>query len=274
MHNEPFIRLGIFLGLLIVMSTLEIFSPRRPLSEGRLRHWAINLSLTALNTLVLRLVLGAAAYETARVADAESWGALAFVDWPNWLEFLIAILVLDFALYVQHVMAHALPILWRLHRVHHSDVNLDATSGSRFHPVEILFSMLYKVAVVLALGPSALAVIVFEIVLNGSAVFHHANVRIPLALDRVLRLAIITPDLHRVHHSVIVGETNSNFGFSVPWWDRLCGTYCPQPRDGHDGMSVGIAEYRDPGELSLLRLLKLPFESNIGSYSFSGDDEG
>ena len=267
MPHEAAIRLGVFVGLLIVMSALESLAPRRPRSEGRARHWAINLGLTIVDTLALRLTLGAAAVQAALMAHAEGWGVLALVDWPAWLEFVIALAALDFAIYVQHVLTHALPILWRLHRVHHSDINLDASSGVRFHPVEILLSMLYKVALVLALGPSAVAVIVFEVILNGCAVFNHANVKLPEGLDRVLRLVLITPDFHRVHHSVEVAETNSNFGFSVPWWDWMCGTYRPQPQKGHEAMDVGLAEHRE--SLGLGQLLVLPMERRIGEYSFN-----
>jgi sterol desaturase/sphingolipid hydroxylase (fatty acid hydroxylase superfamily) len=265
LQHEALIRLGVFLGLLTTMATLEAMRPRRPLTEARARRWSINLGLTAINTIILRVTLGAAAYQTALMTENLDWGALGLVAWPDWLEFALALLLLDFAIYLQHVLTHALPVLWRLHRVHHSDVNLDATSGSRFHPVEILISMAFKVAVVLALGPAPLAVVVFEIILNGCSVFNHANVRLPKGLDPILRKAIVTPDFHRVHHSAIATETNSNFGFSVPFWDWLCGTYRAAPVRGHEKMDIGVAELRDPAALSLLRLLKLPLERSNGN---------
>jgi sterol desaturase/sphingolipid hydroxylase (fatty acid hydroxylase superfamily) len=267
------IRLAIFLGLLVTMSALEVLAPRRPLSESRARRWSINLGITAINTVILRLTLGAAAYRVALVGEEKGWGALSLVEQPAWFEFVLALVILDFALYIQHVLSHALPILWRLHRVHHSDVNLDATSGSRFHPLEILYSMLYKAAVVLALGASPMAVVVFEIILNGCAVFNHANLKIPDVVERWLRLVIVTPDYHRLHHSVIRAETNSNFGFSIPIWDRLCGTYRPQPARGHEEMEIGILEYREPIGLSLGRLLAMPLEREIGEYSLQGSSQ-
>lgn len=258
MPHEAAIRLGVFVGLLALMSGLESLFPRRPRVEGRVRHAAVNLGLTIVDTLVLRVTLGAAAVQAALLVQEKHWGVLSLVEWPRWAEFALALMALDFAIYVQHVLTHALPVLWRLHRVHHTDLDFDATTGVRFHPAEILLSMLYKVALVFALGPSPLAVIVFEIILNGCAVFNHANVNLPQWLDRPLRLFLVTPDVHRVHHSVIPAETDSNFGFSVTWWDRICGTFRPQPARGHDAMEVGVAAHRAP--LSLPRLLVLPME--------------
>lgn len=270
MPNEAAIRLGVFVGLLVVMSALEALAPRRPRTQSRARHWGINLGITVVDTLILRVTLGAAAVQAALIAHDQGWGALALVEWPVWAEFTLALLFLDFAIYVQHVMTHALPILWRLHRVHHTDLDFDATTGVRFHPVEILVSMLYKVTLVFAIGAPPVAVIVFEIILNGCSVFNHSNVKLPERLDRVLRTFIITPDFHRVHHSTIVHETNSNFGFSVPWWDWICGTYRAQPAKGHEAMDIGIQEHREP--LSLGRLLLLPVEGDATGYSFHKEE--
>ena len=195
----------------------------------------------------------------AEIAAARGWGLLNLVDLPLWLEFVIAVAVLDMLIYAQHVATHKTPILWRLHQVHHADRDIDVTTGARFHPVEIVLSMGYKLLCVIALGPSALAVFVFEVLLNASAMFNHANVRLPLSVDRVMRSVIVTPDMHRVHHSIVRNETDSNYGFFLSIWDRLFGTYIAQPRDGHDGMTIGLKEYQTPKPANLFWCLWLPF---------------
>jgi sterol desaturase/sphingolipid hydroxylase (fatty acid hydroxylase superfamily) len=196
------------------------------------------------------------------------WGFLNNISLPNWLAVVLGVVILDLAIYLQHIVAHALPAFWRLHMMHHSDLDFDVTTGIRFHPIEILLSMAFKVSVVVALGISALAVLIFEILLNATSMFNHGNVRFPGRIDRVLRLFVVTPEMHRVHHSVVIRETNSNFGFNLPWWDRLFGTYRNQPAAGHQGMTIGLSQFRDPKRLTLPWLLALPFIGNPGNYSF------
>ncbi len=212
------------------MAVWEVFAPRRKRSHSRLARWPSNIAISILNTLVLRVVLPSGVVGLALLAQAQGWGLLNAFDFPLWVSIVAAILVLDFVIYLQHVMFHAVPLLWRFHRMHHADLDIDVTTGARFHPVEIILSILIKLAAVAALGPPVVAVVMFEVLLNATSMFNHSNVRLPLALDRVLRLIVVTPDMHRVHHSVIPADTNSNFGFNVPWWDRLCGTYKAQPR--------------------------------------------
>jgi sterol desaturase/sphingolipid hydroxylase (fatty acid hydroxylase superfamily) len=177
---------------------------------------------------------------------------------------------MDFIIYLQHVLVHAVPLLWRLHRMHHADLDYDVTTGARFHPIEIILSMLIKFATIVVLGPPVVAVVIFEILLNATAMFNHGNVRLPLGLDRVLRLILVTPDMHRVHHSVEDDEANCNFGFSLPWWDRLFGTYRDQPRGGHEGMTIGIHKFRTPKEASWLPgMLLLPFRGKVSAYTIN-----
>ncbi|MBI1385060.1 MAG: sterol desaturase family protein [Rhizobiales bacterium] len=267
MTAETMIRFGAFLGVFLVMAVWEVLAHRRELTQHKGLRWFNNLGILLIDILVQRFTLGAAAVAMAIHAEQSGWGLFALVDWPYWLEFAIAFLILDFAIYLQHVMSHALPVFWRLHRVHHADLDFDCTTALRFHPIEILLSMLYKVAIVAALGCDAYVVIAFEVVLNGSAIFNHANVAMPQAIDRTLRAVVVTPDMHRVHHSVIVRETNSNYGFFLSIWDRLCGTYTPQPSKGHTGMTIGLHEFRDQSKLNLHDMLLLPFRKGISNYS-------
>jgi sterol desaturase/sphingolipid hydroxylase (fatty acid hydroxylase superfamily) len=255
--HEPGLRLGFFLALVAVMSTWEVLAPRRPLSQPRTRRWFHNLGLVTLNTVLVRLSFPFAAVALAARAQAQGWGLLNLWAGPDWLELVLAVLALDLTIWAQHVMFHAVPALWRLHQVHHSDPNYDFTTGVRFHPIEIALSMLIKFGAILVLGPSPAAVIVFEVVLNGMAMFNHGNVGLPAPVDRLLRLLVVTPDMHRVHHSVEVDETNSNFGFNLSWWDRLLGTYRAQPRAGHLAMTIGVPGVRSEPPLSAL--LALPF---------------
>jgi sterol desaturase/sphingolipid hydroxylase (fatty acid hydroxylase superfamily) len=264
--NADTIRLACFVGVFAAMAVWEALAPRRQRAFGRRRRWPGNIGIVVLNTLTLKVALPVAAVEFAAMATVNGWGLLAASDLPFWAEFLLAVAILDFAIYLQHVLFHAVPALWRLHRMHHADLDFDVTTGARFHPVEILLSMIIKFAAIAALGPSAVAVLVFEILLNGTAMFNHANARLPLGLDRVLRLVVVTPDMHRVHHSIVPHETNSNFGFNLPWWDRLFGTYRDQPAAGHQGMTIGIEQFRDAGELRLDRLLLQPLRGNAGTY--------
>ena len=264
--NEPLIRMGLFLGILLAMALREIAAPRRRREIPRLLRWSSNLGIVALDTLLVRLLFPVVAVGLAVVAEQRGWGLLNILDLPFWLAFLLSLLLLDLTIYLQHVMFHAVPALWRFHRMHHADLEFDVTTGLRFHPVEILLSMGIKLAVVMALGPPAVAVLVFEVLLNATSMFNHSNIRIPVAIDRVLRLLVVTPDMHRVHHSIHPSETNSNFGFNLPWWDRLLGTYRAQPRDGHLGMTIGIEQFRSRRDLWLDRILIQPLRGPASGY--------
>lgn len=253
---EAPLRLGTFLAVFAAMALWEVVTPRRTLAESRRRRWPTNLGLVVLDTIAVRLVVGGGAFAAALFAANRGVGILHWIGAPAWGAWTITILVLDFAIYLQHVMFHAVPVLWRLHRVHHADVGFDATTGLRFHPIEVALSLGIKSATVVLLGAEPWAVVAFEIVLNASSLFTHGNVAIPDALDRRLRWLIVTPDMHRIHHSRRVVETNSNFGFSWSWWDRLCGTYRREPALGQLGLEIGLDEYRR--HLGLGRLLLLP----------------
>ncbi len=270
MQNESVIRLGIFLGILGVMWLAETLAPRRALTVSRLRRWASNLGVVFLSSLLMRLVLPMLAVGFAVLAADNAWGLFNFFTVPFWVGVIASVVILDFAIYLQHVMFHAIPILWRLHRMHHADLDFDTTTGVRFHPLEIILSMLIKFAVIGVIGAPAVAVIIFEVLLNASSLFNHGNLRLPLALDRVLRLFIVTPDMHRVHHSIEDHETNSNFGFNLPWWDRLCGTYKAQPDAGHETMTIGIRDYRKPILVSdLPGMLIMPFLGRVTGYAIN-----
>ena len=241
------------------MALWETLAPRRERQFSRLRRWPSNFALVAFNTFVLRLIVPTAAVGAALVSAERGWGLFHHIALPEWVEIAAAVLILDLVIYGQHVMFHRVPILWRLHRMHHADLDFDVTTGARFHTVEILGSMGIKLIVVAALGAPALGVLIFEVVLNATSMFNHANVRLPESLDRLLRLVLVTPDMHRVHHSIIRRETDSNFGFNLPWWDRFFGTYRDQPEAGHIGMTIGIDQFRSPRELLLDRMLTQPF---------------
>ncbi len=278
LEHEAAIRLGFFLGIFALMALWEVRAPRRALSVSRSQRWTSNIGLVVLNSILLRLVFPAAAVGMAAIAEARGWGVLNAVGLPLWLAVPVAVIVLDFVIWLQHVMFHAVPALWRLHRVHHADLDYDLTTGARFHPIEILLSMVIKFAAIMVLGPPVVAVILFEVILNGMAMFNHGNVGLPAGLDRVLRWLVVTPDMHRVHHSVEDDETNSNFGFNLSWWDRLLGTYRDQPRAGHAGMTIGIRGYRDPREVDRLPgMLLLPFRGEVTEYAINrrrwGDGE-
>ena len=257
--NEMALRLAAFAAVLAAMMAWERFRPRRLRSAcDRPQRWRANFGLVAIDAIAVRLIFPAAAVGAAALAEARGWGLLNALEVPAWLAFAIALVILDLAIYAQHVAFHKVPLLWRLHRVHHSDVDLDVTTGLRFHPVEIVLSMAFKMALVLALGAPVAAVIVFEVVLNATAMFNHANVHLPRRLDRAARRLIVTPDMHRVHHSIHRDETDSNYGFNLSVWDRLFETYRAQPRDGHQAMRIGLEVFRDPGDGSLRRLLTQP----------------
>ncbi len=263
---EPVIRLSVFIIIFAAMALWEMLAPRRPQAIGRLRRWPSNLGIVALNTLLVRLVFPAAAVGMALTAEAHGWGLFQALGTPDWFVIIAAVLLLDLAIYLQHVLFHAVPALWRLHRMHHADLEFDVTTGARFHPIEILLSMGIKLGVVAALGAPAVAVLIFEVLLNATSMFNHGNVRLPERLDGLLRWIVVTPDMHRVHHSVVPRETNSNFGFNVPWWDRLFGTYRAQPAAGHQAMTIGIAQFRDPRELRLDRMLLQPLRGDVRNY--------
>jgi sterol desaturase/sphingolipid hydroxylase (fatty acid hydroxylase superfamily) len=255
---EPLIRLGCFAGVLAALALWEAFAPRRAQEIGRVRRWPNNIGVVVVDTVILRILFPTAAVGFAMFAEERGWGFLNAVEWPAWSEVLIAVVVLDLVIYLQHVLFHSVPLLWRLHRMHHADLEFDVTTGVRFHPVEIVLSMVIKIGVVAALGAPALGVLAFEVILNATSMFSHSNVRLPPAVDRVLRWILVTPDMHRVHHSILRRETDSNFGFNLPWWDRLFGTYRVEPEAGHEGMTLGIPQFRDPKELRLDRMLLQP----------------
>lgn len=257
--NEQVIRLGCYAGVFGFMAIWEVLAARRELTTSKGRRWLGNLGLVFLDTLIVRLIFPTAALGVTVMVQNLGWGVLNIVSVPYWAAVVLSVAALDFAIYLQHVMFHALPVLWRLHMVHHADLDLDVTSGTRFHPIEILISMLYKMAVICALGPPLLGVLIFEVVLNALAMFNHANARIPLPIDRILRLFIVTPDMHRVHHSVERPEYNTNFGFNLSCWDRALGTYKAQPAKGHLGMIIGLESFRDRTWQTLPRLLAMPF---------------
>ena len=268
--NEMPIRLGFFFGIFAVIALWEWRSPRRRLQTSRAVRWINNLGLVLINTLVVRLAFPAAALGMAVFAGEQGWGLLNYFTVPFWAAVLASVIVMDFFIWLQHVMVHAIPVLWRLHRVHHADMDFDVTTGARFHTLEMLLSLFIKFMVIVLLGPPVVAVLVFEVVLNATAMFNHGNIRIPAGLDRLLRLVLVTPDMHRVHHSVEDDETNSNFGFNLPWWDRLFGTYRDQPRGGHETMQIGIRTYRTDRWCSWLPgMLALPFVGKIQDYAIN-----
>jgi sterol desaturase/sphingolipid hydroxylase (fatty acid hydroxylase superfamily) len=260
------IRLGAFAGIFAAMALWELLAPRRRQVIGRLGRWPSNLSIVVLDTLLVRFIFPVAAVGGALLAETRGWGLFQVLQAPPWVAVIVSVVLLDLGIYLQHVLFHAVPALWRLHRMHHADLELDVTTGARFHPLEIVLSMVIKLGIVVALGPPAVAVLIFEVLLNATSMFNHGNVRIPEWIDAVLRWLIITPDMHRVHHSIVPQETNSNFGFNVPWWDRLFGTYRAQPAAGHEGMTIGIEQFRDPRELRLDRMLVQPFRDDDRSY--------
>jgi sterol desaturase/sphingolipid hydroxylase (fatty acid hydroxylase superfamily) len=268
-NNESAIRLAIFLGIFICVALVEISRPRRVLTTSKVRRWIGNIGILIINTILLRLIFPSAAIGMAVWVEMQGWGIFNHIGVPYWLKIVFCAIALDFIIYLQHVMFHAVPLFWRLHMMHHADMDYDLTTGSRFHPIEIIISMCIKGAAISVLGAPPIAVIVFEILLNGTAMFNHGNFFIPPGIDRVLRWFVVTPDMHRVHHSIFVGETNSNFGFNLPWWDRIMGTYRAQPSHGHEGMTIGLRQFRDPLKLTLPWMLALPFIGKGGNYAIN-----
>ena len=267
MGQETLIRISFFAGVLVVMAAWEALAPRRALLHRKALRWAANLGMVVLYTVLVRLVFPLMPVGLAALAAQMGFGLLNTVTVPYPVAVLAGVMALDFVIYLQHVMFHSVPALWRLHMMHHADLDFDVTTGLRFHPIEILLSIVIKLAAIAALGPPVLGVVAFEVLLNGTSMFNHGNVRLPLGLDRVLRMLVVTPDMHRVHHSVIINETNSNFGFNLPWWDRLLGTYRAQPAMGHEGMTIGLSHTRQPGDcLTLSGMLLMPFSTGPGLY--------
>ena len=259
---EITLRIAAAAAVFAAMAAWEFLAPRRGLSIGRQRRWPSNIGILVVDALAVRLIIPTAAVGAALLASERGWGLFNILGLPGWLAGVLGFVLLDLVIYGQHVVFHHVPALWRLHRMHHADLDIDVTTGVRFHPIEILLSLLIKIAAVLVLGIPAAAVVVFEVVLNATSMFKHSNVTMPPRFDRVIRWFVVTPDMHRVHHSIERRETDSNFGFNLPWWDRLFGTYRPQPEAGHDGMTIGIPLFRNPGELRLDRLLTQPFRND------------
>lgn len=252
-------RLGCFFAVLLALALGERRWPRRAAPMPRRRRWPANLGIVAVDSLAVRLAVPLLAVAAAQQAEQRGWGLCHWLQLPPWLSGIVSLLVLDLAIYTQHLLFHKIPLLWRLHRLHHSDTAIDVSTALRFHPLEIILSMYFKIVIVLLLGAPATAVVLFEIILNATALFNHANLRLPETVDRVLRLFLVTPDMHRVHHSIRREETDSNFGFNLPWWDHLFGTYRPQPQDGHTRMTIGLDSFRDQRSRSLYWLLLQPF---------------
>ena len=268
-NNEPAIRLGFFIGIFLVVALGELAAPRRRLTTSKASRWFANIGIVVINTAVVRFLFPVAAVGMAVIAAQKTWGLFNNVAVPYWVAVVLSVVILDLMIYLQHRLFHTVRFLWRLHMMHHADLDFDLTTGTRFHPIEIIISMLIKMAVVVLIGAPAVSVIVFEVLLNGTAMFNHSNLFVPVGLDRVLRLFVVTPDMHRVHHSVFEFETNSNFGFNLPWWDRLMGTYRAQPKLGHEGMTIGLNQFRDPSRLTLPGILALPFTGEPGNYPAS-----
>lgn len=269
-NNEVIVRLSFFIGTFVVIALWEVIAPKRALTVSKAIRWFNNIGLVVLNTVILRLLFPAAAVGVAAFAASQGWGLLNYYQLPFVLAVILSVVAMDFIIYLQHVLVHAVPALWRLHRVHHADLDYDVTTGSRFHPIEIILSMLIKFATIVALGPPVVAVIAFEVILNAMAMFNHGNIGLPKAIDKVVRWFVVTPDMHRVHHSVEDNETNSNYGFNLSIWDRLFGTYIDQPREGHQGMTIGIHKYRDPKEVDQLPgMLMLPFKGEVTGYAIN-----
>ncbi len=263
--HEAQVRLACFIAMFAGMALWEWLTPRRAQAINRRTRWPNNLGISALNTVVLRIIFPTAGVGMTIFASVHGWGILNVLNPPNWIAVVLSIVLLDLAIYVQHAAFHAVPLLWRLHRMHHADLEFDVTTGLRFHPIEIILSMVIKLAVISALGAPALGVLIFEVLLNATSMFNHGNVRLATAVDRTLRWAVVTPEMHRVHHSIVRRETDSNYGFNLPWWDRLFGTYRAQPAAGHETMTIGIPQFRDPAELRLDRLLLQPFRGRLRS---------
>ena len=266
MSNELLIRLGFFFGILVIMFFWELIAPRRPLITSKVKRWFSNLGLVFIDSIVVRLVFPTALVGASLLAQQRMWGLFNQFEMPYLLKVIFSILIFDLIIYLQHIMFHVVPLFWRLHMVHHTDMDIDATTGVRFHPIEIILSMGIKMMAAILIGPPPIAVVIFEVLLNGTSMFNHGNVRYSQNIDSILRLLVVTPEMHRVHHSTIRWESNSNLGFNFPWWDRIFGTYRPQPAKGHLEMTIGLDQYKEPKKLTLPWLLVLPFIGKLGKY--------
>jgi len=256
---ETLVRLGFFAAIFFVVALGEKIASRRILLKSKFKRWISNIGMQIIDVALLRLIFPIFPVGVAVICAQKGWGLLNYYQVIQPLTLFIGILTLDFVIYLQHRMFHFVPIFWRVHMVHHTDQDIDVTTAVRFHPLEIILSLLIKFTAVAAIGAPPLSVLIFEIILNGASMFNHGNIKIPLSFDHVIRMVLVTPDMHRVHHSVIVRETNSNYGFSFSWWDRLFGTYIAQPQEGHDKMKIGLNGYHDDRSLKLSALLAMPF---------------
>jgi len=265
--NYEKLRLLSFVSVFVIVAIWEAVASRRQMVISKSGRWFNNLGIIFLGSILLKMIFPMLALGVAAAAAEKGWGLFHYLQIPSFIAGILSILLLDLAIYLQHLMFHAVPLLWRLHMVHHADLELDVSSGLRFHPLEIVLSMSIKMAIVAALGPPVVAVFIFEVVLNATAMFNHGNIHLPESLDKRLRRWVVTPDMHRVHHSVIIRETNSNFGFNFPWWDRLFGTYRAAPVAGHAGMTIGLSQFRSVSQVGLWHLLLMPFRDNPGRYS-------
>lgn len=256
---EPWLRLGAFAGVFALVALWEVLAPRRPQAVPRTQRWPANIGMVVFNTLAVRVLLPLTAVAFATQMQHQGTGLLPWLGWGSAATLVAALVLLDLAIYLQHRLFHAVPWLWRLHRMHHADTEFDVTNGLRFHTLEILLSMGIKFAAIAAIGAPPLAVLLFELVLSSMAMFNHGNIHLPPAVDRVLRRLVVTPDMHRIHHSVLAREHHRNFGFNLPWWDHLLGTYRDQPEGGQLGMTLGLSEFRTDADRSLAALLRQPF---------------
>jgi len=254
-------RFGAFILVFLIMAGWEVFNPRRKVNPDRVHRWPVNLGLMVLSSVLVRITVGGIVYKCATIAAVKDFGLLNWFDITGITGALLTLIILDFVIYGQHVVSHKIPLIWKLHQVHHTDLVYDTTTGVRFHPLEIFFSLIVKMITVFIIGADPVAVIIFEVILNICAVFNHGNVKIPLAVEEQLRKILVTPDMHRVHHSIYRDETDSNYGFSISIWDRLCGTYTDQPRDGHLKMEIGLPYAREAEEGKFQNILMLPFRS-------------
>jgi len=266
---ESYIRLSSFIGLYALLTIWEISSPKRKLEHARRLRWVSNFGLIIISSILVRFIFPTAAVGIALLVEKNQWGLLYYFDLSVAMHFMIAFVLMDLSLYFQHVMFHALPLFWRFHRVHHTDLDFDITTGLRFHPFEMVISILIKFMTITALGVPVLAVVIFEIILNAASMFSHSNIKIARSIERVTRWFIVTPDMHRIHHSVSENETNSNFGFFISVWDRLFGTYTKEPKKGHTGMQIGLHNFREPKWQDLRWLIYLPFVSKIKDYAIN-----
>ncbi len=270
LENEAMIRLSVFFGVFFVMALWEVFLPKRELVLSKAKRWISNIGIVFLNTALVRVVFPVVAVGIALFAEKMGWGVFNYFDLPFYLVIFLSIIFLDLTIYLQHVMFHAVPVLWNVHRMHHADMDIDVTTGARFHPIEIILSMLIKFSAIIILGAPVLAVVLFEVILNAMAMFNHSNVRMFKGLDSFLRIFVVTPDMHRIHHSIKEDETNSNFGFNLSLWDRIFGTYKAQPDDGHLKMKIGITTFDDPKICSRLdKMLLIPFLKKDENYSIN-----